>query len=395
MFLKYITMLAFLSVTAQAKNLSELVLDDQLSKNENYVFSNTSVDGLLSLVSFGLAKPVQQELLSYWGAKSLKEKAKMISSLSKKVDGVDVKVNYQVWLDEKYDLLPSYSKALSDNFSVKPKTMNVYDPASVVEDVNSWAATKTNNLVTKVIDKDFVTPDLISILANAVYFKGEWKNKFTKQLTEPKQFHRAGQVETMVNYEDYKFSWNEKDKVVVLELPFKGSSYSMIVAMSAKFSEYDFETDSGPEFTYKSGKNVKKVFKDYILKSKATQELQAIDYAGSVVLEMPKFTIETSVEDIQDMLSKIGLDSLFQSGSLANMTNDSSARLSKILQKAKIIVNEEGAEAAAVTVGGVVAVSAEAPPTTIKINGPFSYMIRNNISGEKLFEGVVTNPAAK
>lgn len=389
MFKKYLLSFLFITTTLQAKTISESVLNQQLKNNSNYVFSNTSVDGLLSLISFGLGGSEQAALLKYWKTQSIADKAKTLSSLSENSPGLDVKVNYQVWVDQKYSLLPSYDDSLRSYFSIRPRTMNVYDPLSVVDDVNSWAAEKTNNLIKNVIDRDFITPNLITIFANAVYFKGEWKEKFDPEYTQPKEFYKAGLVDTMSNYESYNYAWNPKDKVVTLELPFKNDKYSMIIAMSANLTGVD---DYEPEFSYRSGKNIKRVFKDYILNSKAVGELQKSEYGGSLSLELPKFTIDSDIKNIQDLLAKVGLSSLLKAGALSNLTNDPSVKISNILQKAKIIVNEEGAEAAAVTVGGAVVVSAETY-VKMKINGPFSYMIRNNKTGEKLFEGVVTNPA--
>lgn len=388
MILRYLIALLFLSTTVKAKTLSEIVLNENLKQKQNYVFSNTSVDGLLSLISFGLSQPAQKELVSYWKGMSLDKKAKAINSLKKQSDGVDVKVGYQIWVDHDYNLFPSYIDDVASKFSVVPQSMDVTKPDDVVNKVNSWAANNTNNLITRVIDEDFVTPDLATILANAIYFKGEWKNKFNKESTQPLEFHGAGLVDTMVSGESYSFAYNKKDKVVVLELPFKGEKYSMIIAMSAKLTGVD---QYEPTFSYKSGKNIKRIFKDYIINSKATNELKNSEYGGDLYLEIPKFTIESDILDIEEKLSRVGLSSLFESGALSNMSTDN-LQISKILQKAKIIVNEEGAEAAAVTVGGMVVIS-ESITVVMKINGPFAYIIRNNTNNEKLFEGIVINPA--
>jgi serine protease inhibitor len=392
MILKYLMTMLFLGTAVQAKTLSEAILDEKLKQKENYVFSNTSVDGLLSLISFGLHPAAQAELVSYWSGMSLDKKATTISSLKEKSPGVNILFGYQIWVDKSYSLLPSYAKKVSSKFSVVPAKMDVGKPSEVVNRVNTWAAKNTNNLITNVINQDFVTPDLATILANAIYFKGEWKDKFKKEYTEPKKFHGAGLVDTMTNYESYNLAYNQKDKVVVVELPFKGEKYSMVIAMPTKFTGFEFENGIEPEFSYKSGKNIKKVFKEYIINSQATKELANSEFGTEdLSLELPKFSIETSIENIEDKLSQIGLSSLFQSGALTYMSRDN-LQISSMLQKAKIIVNEEGAEAAAVSVGGAIAVSASIP-ISMKINGPFAYMIRNNKTNEKLFEGVVLNPA--
>ncbi len=109
---------------------------------------------------------------------------------------------------------------------------------------------------------------------------------------------------------------------------------------------------------------------------------------------MPKFTIESELKNIQDNLNAAGYGSLFAQGVLSRMSADPRAQLSFILQKAKIIVNEEGSEAAAVTIGGIRTTSVPMS-RHLKINGPFAYAIRDDKSGVTLFEGVVRNPAGK
>ena len=65
-------------------------------------------------------------------------------------------------------------------------------------------------------------------------------------------------------------------------------------------------------------------------------------------------------------------------------------------QKAKIKVNEEGSEAAAVTVAGMKEMSAggggpiEYPKATFHANRPFVYVIREASSGVILFVGKFT-----
>jgi serine protease inhibitor len=138
-----------------------------------------------------------------------------------------------------------------------------------------------------------------------------------------------------------------------------------------------------------AGANVADVYRDYIILGKAFQA----HYQSTEVdlFTMPKFTIESELNNIQQNLTGGGYGPLFSKGALSRMSADSRAQLSIIMQKAKIIVNEEGSEAAAVTVGAVVTESVRLPKH-VKVNGPFAYAIRDDKSGVTLFEGIVRNP---
>lgn len=376
---------------AHSKTLSAVILDENLKANQNYVFSNASIDGLLSLLSFGLSQSVQDELSLYWGGVSLNEKAQNTSALSQNVPGLIVSVNYQVWLHQAYDFLPGYKNDLSFRFSVVPEKMDIEDPKKVVSQVNTWAAQNTNNLIQEVIEEDTVTPDLISILTNAVYFKGEWDEKFEKSLTQKRSFNGANLVDTMHKENALvRTSWDSEDEVVVIELPFKGKTHSLIIAMSAqrKFDDAIFSE----RIDYNPSKDVKTIFEDYIVNAKAFTNLELNSWEQDYrSFTLPKFEIESDIQGIESKLSQLGLTSLFEPGALSNMIDDPRAQLSKVFQKAKIIVNEEGAEAAAVSVGTIILESAMVSQI-LNINGPFAYVIRDNTSQVNLFEGVVLNP---
>ena len=68
--------------------------------------------------------------------------------------------------------------------------------------------------------------------------------------------------------------------------------------------------------------------------------------------------------------------------------------ISRIFQNARIIVDEAGTEAAAVTVVEMKTTSAEMPtePIPFTCNKPYLYLIRDDKEGTLLFIGAVTSP---
>ena len=57
--------------------------------------------------------------------------------------------------------------------------------------VNSWAKNKTNGLIKEVLAPGSVNSDIKLILANALYCKGDWDQKFDASSTKPGYFHLA------------------------------------------------------------------------------------------------------------------------------------------------------------------------------------------------------------
>ena len=92
-------------------------------------------------------------------------------------------------------------------------------------------------------------------------------------------------------------------------------------------------------------------------------------------------------------MKKMGIKLAFDSdfAEIPNMCEDRNLYISMMRQKAKIKVNEEGSEAAAVTVAGMYVTTAVGPQEyPFHANRPFVYVISEASSGVILFVGKFT-----
>ena len=120
-----------------------------------------------------------------------------------------------------------------------------------------------------------------------------------------------------------------------------------------------------------------------------------------VDLKLPRYETSSDTDDLEDgligLMKKMGINRAFEDG-LAEFPNmcEAPVYIKMMRQKAKIKVNEEGSEAAAVTVAGMNYKSMgpdtppEYPKATFHANRPFVYVIRENSSGVILFVGKFT-----
>ena len=90
-------------------------------------------------------------------------------------------------------------------------------PTQILESakqVNDWCSEKTHGKIKKIIDQ--LGDDILMVLLNAIYFKGEWQNKFQTTFTKSKTFYNLGKTKTQVNTmsitDYYKFSKMKKFK---------------------------------------------------------------------------------------------------------------------------------------------------------------------------------------
>lgn len=371
----------------------------QKPQAENVVWSAASLDGLLALVGLGYDDERQTLLETFFG-KSVKAAAAGQQALNLSADGIKVSSANNLWTRHDFKLLPGYLRSLASNYDgLVPSPMDVAQPQATANEINAWAAKQTNNLINHIVDPQMITPDLASLLANALYFKGEWKVQFKKEQTGLERFQVVAfdgqgidvqEVKTMKKYGSaiqVRMTRGD-DRKVTVRLPYKGERHAMYISFAADTMP---TTGWGPIITHvDASRDVLDLYKTEIVEGGAFDGGEFYDQEFDVFM-LPKFEIETKLEGIHADMIENGYADLFSQGALSRMSSDPRAQLSFILQKAKIIVDEEGSEAAAVTIGGVTTTSIR-QSTELRIDGPFAFAIRDEVAKTTLFEGVVRNP---
>jgi len=260
--------------------------------------------------------------------------------------------------------------------------------AEVTSEVNSWVEKKTNGLIKEVITPGSVDRKTLLILANALYFKGAWEEKFDASKTEEDDFHLLNgssvQVPFMTSKERQLVS--AFDGFKVLRLPYKRGK---VLKDKRRFSMYLFLPDSKdglPALVEKLGSESGFLDRHIPHKKKKVGDFM-----------IPRFNISFGFE-ASNVLKGLGLVLPFSSteADLTEMVGRRDFYVSSILHKSFVEVNEEGTEAAATSVTKMVGGGC---PSFIKedkidfvADHPFLFLIREHTTGTVLFVGHVFNP---
>lgn len=285
-------------------------------------------------------------------------------------------------------MTPDALQYFKDNMPIETGTMFLIDDAAklnakttkdfvfddlqsdgIVDLVNSYVSDKTHKLIPTLITQPF-GEDTRAVILDTLYFKGAWEHKFDKNATDKQVFHGTnGDVETdfmHTSYDDYGVNVDDK----IIELAYENSNLVMDIC-------YDI-----------GDKTLDTAFSDYVSKS---NDLQLV-YSYDVNLSMPKFETESFV-NLTDTCKSLGMTNMFDPaccGDFKSLADD--VYVSDIVQKTKIIVDEEGTEAAAVTMMTMDAACAapeEPQILDIIIDKPFVYAIRDTETNIILFAGYV------
>jgi len=111
----------------------------------------------------------------------------------------------------------------------------------------------------------------------------------------------------------------------------------------------------------------------------------------NVQLAMPKFKLDFGVF-LQNALGGIGIRDLSDpiNCDLARIGHNMSVDL--IIHKAMIDVDEQGTEAAAVTIGAAYGSPVPPPPVVMRVDHPFIFSICDTVTGQVLFLGTIFVP---
>src|SRR5262249_5200702 len=92
--------------------------------------------------------------------------------------------------------------------------------------INAWANDQTHGKIQDLLMPGKVDSMTRLVLTNAVYFKGTWYNRFSKNTTRPQPFHVTATKDVMAPLMSSlsTFGYMEDDRVQVLSMPYIGQS---------------------------------------------------------------------------------------------------------------------------------------------------------------------------
>ncbi|KAK6792826.1 hypothetical protein RDI58_011907 [Solanum bulbocastanum] len=384
------------SITSQTDisfTLAKHVFSNAVKGNTNLVLSPLSIQTVLGLIAAGSNGPTQDQLLSFLKSKSIDELNSLYSHIVSVVfadgspnGGPRLSIANGIWIDQRLPLKPSFKQVVDNVYKAASEYVDFQNKAAeVVNQVNQWTKMKTNGLIEEILDRDAVDNMTRLILANALYFKGEWNEKFDASETNDHKFHLLDGLPIRV-----PFMTSKKKQYIaafngfkVLRLPYKQGTDTRC------FSMYFILPDAGDGLPALFDKiSTEPGFLNHRV------PLRKVSVGKFLI---PKFKITFEFE-ASDILKGLGLTLPFCGGGLTEMVDSTlpeNLSVSKVFHKSFIEVNEEGTEAAAVTVTLIMPMSLFIEKEIDFVaDHPFLFLIKDESTGVVLFLGSVMNPLA-
>ena len=350
----------------------------QVAGFDSKVISPLSLTYLMGMLANGADGQTQQEILKALGCEGdmtldeLNAFSRSMMQYAAKADpSTTVNIANYIALNKHYALKNEFAKAVSANYQAGIESLD-FSSSKTTAHINDWCKKHTDGMIPTIIDQ--VDANAISYIMNAIYFNGSWEKKFKKSETKLENFRGYTRDIKRVNmmHRAGKYFFADNQLFSAINLPYGNGAYAMTVLLPHE------------------GKSIDEMMKKVDVKSLA--ELRDKMDECMVDLKLPRFSTELSLP-LNGIISKLGAPSMF--GGNANFSNfaTGSLSISKMLQKAKIEVSEEGTKAAAVT-AAIMTMSLQHPDEPRRVDfhadRPFVYMITEANTGAILFMGQFT-----
>ena len=361
---------------------------------KSFIYSPLSITYVLGMVNDAATGQTEKELeqtlgFHEGGIQAVNEFCKnLIDNLPKVDKDVTLDIANAIFLNKNYQLKEQFQKDMKEYYDAQAEALDFSSPATLGH-INGWCNDKTKGMIPNILDE--VDPNMMSYLLNAIYFKADWTSKFDPKNTKTETFTmEKGSTKLPMMHQSVLINYMKNDTYSAVKIPYGNGYWDMTVMLP----EEGKTTDDIVSLLAEKGFDEEAIYNN---------EFIPLDYyvfsPAEVDLKLPSYETSSDTNDMKDgligLMEKMGIRLAFNpfNEDICNMCAQP-VYIAMMRQKAKIKVNEEGSEAAAVTVAGMKVNALSEPPkyskATFHANRPFVYVIREASSGVILFVGKFT-----
>ncbi|XP_043118573.1 protein Z-dependent protease inhibitor [Puntigrus tetrazona] len=275
-----------------------------------------------------------------------------------------------LFVDERFNVERDFSDQIKTFFGADVNNVDFSKTELSKSTINEYVSRKTGGKVNQMVTS--IEPLTQMMILNTIFFQGDWDRPFDPNSTEMSRFYvdkyNIVQVPMMVKEDKFSTTEDPELRARVLRLSYRGGAALLIVLPDAMADYTVIDDEISAERFQHWIKNMRRI---------------------KMEVHLPKFKMEQSY-DLHEILPHLGFSSVFlHSSNLTGLSKDAHLRVSQVLHKAVIEVDEKGTTAASATSVGITAYSL---PATFIVNRPFFFFLYHEATSSLLFMGRVIDP---
>ncbi|KAM9646712.1 serpin A12 [Trichechus inunguis] len=235
--------------------------------------------------------------------------------------------------------------------------------------INDYVSQETHGKINNLIKN--IDPGTVMLLINTIFFQATWQHKFDPKATKVEGFmldkNKSVRVPMMFRRGIYKVGHDDRLSCTVLEIPYWGNFTAIFVL-----------PDKGKLESVEKG-----MVANVLARWKKIIKWSLVD------VFVPKFST-TGTYDLKKVLSQMGIREIFEEhGGLTGISPHLSLKVSQVVHKARLEMDEKGTEGAAGSGSLILPVQM---PVEVKLNRPFLMIVYEQNTDSVLFLGKTANP---
>ena len=299
--------------------------------------------------------------------------ATMVEALQKVDRSVALSLANSIWIAQGLPVRKDFQNKMDKVYDADIYGDVDFTASSTLKKLNDWCSAKTQGLIPQMFEE--LDPQVQMILINALYFKGNWTVQFPKENTSQGYFTTTTGSTVKA---DFMYASSESytgyldENVVVVRMPYGNGAFQMeaIMPLGKDFAKF--------------------------IAGLCVEDLVRYDWNNTeqmIAVRYPKFKAKFDTDkQLVPIMMQLGVKRTFSYEAEFGGMSTVPLYVSNMRQKSFVSIDEEGTEAAAVTVAemrknGV----ADGPKVTyMTFDRPFVYLIRETSTGAILFIGTKT-----
>uniref|UniRef100_H2Z1K4 Serpin domain-containing protein n=1 Tax=Ciona savignyi TaxID=51511 RepID=H2Z1K4_CIOSA len=304
------------------------------SNMKNVMFSPVSISAALAMTNLGAKGKTAEQISDAFFFNKIEDGrfhsafGELHGLMFDKASGnVTVKSSNRVFANKQRKILEDYKNALTV-YGAKVESMDFTSASDAVSHINKWASDATEGKISSMLADDAINGNTALIVANAVYFRGNWHSKFIESQTDRRAFYVSHYkvVETPFMFQrgQFKYAYIHDLTLQIVEMDYAGKDYSMVLLMPENFDLAKVE--------------------EQLNHANLTKWLAKLKYK-SVDLTVPKFSLEETIH-LHEVLPKMGVTDVFDRKlcDLSGISKSSDLSVDQIIHKTVLEVFENGGD---------------------------------------------------